>query len=101
MSNALAIATVMGALNTRVQTLLNDAGLTGFEIEAPFVKLVHSAALRQLRCERCFRLVSPAAGVRRGASLAYAAGLTGRRASAHEWDGDVHAKAPTTRPPVA
>ena len=32
MSNALAIATVMGALNTRVQTLLNDAGLTGFEV---------------------------------------------------------------------
>jgi len=32
MSNALAIATVMGALNMRVQTLLNDAGLTGFEV---------------------------------------------------------------------
>ena len=32
MSNTLAIATVMGALNMRVQTLLNDAGLTGFEV---------------------------------------------------------------------
>jgi hypothetical protein len=32
MSNSLAIATVMGALGTRVQTLLNDSGLTGFDV---------------------------------------------------------------------
>jgi hypothetical protein len=32
MSNALSIATVMGALNMRVQTLLNDAGLSGFDV---------------------------------------------------------------------
>ena len=32
MSNALAIATVMGTLNMRVQTLLNGAGLTGLAV---------------------------------------------------------------------
>ncbi|MEZ4295085.1 MAG: DUF4255 domain-containing protein [Polyangiaceae bacterium] len=61
MSNSLAIATVTGALATRVQGLINGAGLTGFDVTAGhprsdpdsgvYITLVHlapNAAMRNL-----------------------------------------------------